>query len=235
MKNLDFMGFPMYAVTREGKVYSLFSNKFLKPVLTNNGYYQVTLQEYEVKKNIGIHVLVARAFLPLRPGAEQVNHKDGLKTNNALGNLEWVTPQENTRHAIATGLKSDFKHMNRPVSDERVHGACRLLSEGWRNCDVAEATGLPQLLIGKLKYGTHYPDITKQYDLSKAKSRGRGNKLSDAKVIKICEMLQAGTKFSVIMRDLKVGYSTVQKILARESYATLSATFDFSRSATTRA
>ena len=54
-----------------------------------------------------LHILLALAFLPKKPGQIQVNHKDGDKHNYDLDNLEWVTPRENINHAFRTGLRPD--------------------------------------------------------------------------------------------------------------------------------
>lgn len=57
------------------------------------------------KKMSLIHRLVARAFIPNPDNKPMVNHIDGNSSNNAVWNLEWVTPRENNYHAILTGLK----------------------------------------------------------------------------------------------------------------------------------
>lgn len=76
-----------------------------KPQLNKQGYYVVTIGTGgNGTKLRRVHRLVAEAFLEPRDGAEEVNHIDGVKTNNCVNNLEWVTNLENIQHSIATKL-----------------------------------------------------------------------------------------------------------------------------------
>lgn len=52
-----------------------------------------------------IHILVLEAFIEPRPNNLVANHKDGIKENNSINNLEWVTYSENLKHAFETGLR----------------------------------------------------------------------------------------------------------------------------------
>ena len=71
--------------------------------MNNTGYYKVTLSKRGVHKDISIHKLVALHFLRRTPGTV-VNHKNGIKADNHVKNLEWVTPKENAQHSWLTGL-----------------------------------------------------------------------------------------------------------------------------------
>jgi len=51
------------------------------------------------------HRVVARAWIPNPDFKPQVNHKDGVKTNNEVDNLEWVTNSENVKHSYDIGLQ----------------------------------------------------------------------------------------------------------------------------------
>lgn len=70
----------------------------------HKGYSKVKLCGLSKRKNFFIHRLVAVAFLENPLNKEQINHVDGVKTNNKVENLEWATASENNKHAIATGL-----------------------------------------------------------------------------------------------------------------------------------
>ena len=67
------------------------------------GYPKVTLHKEGKRKTKLVHRLVMENFTN-EPFNETVNHKDGVKTNNDITNLEWCTYQENTLHAYSVGL-----------------------------------------------------------------------------------------------------------------------------------
>jgi len=80
-------------------------NRFLRGSVDSNGYISVALY-FGVKRKVrGVHQLVADAFLGTRPDGKEVNHIDSNKHNNRVENLEYVTKDENLRHAIRAGVR----------------------------------------------------------------------------------------------------------------------------------
>lgn len=70
--------------------------------LDSKGYPQVTLYRHGKGTTVKVHRLVATAFMTKPFDAAQVNHRDGIKTNNAIDNLEYVSNKENQEHAAKT-------------------------------------------------------------------------------------------------------------------------------------
>ena len=91
----------LYAITRDGRVWSYRSNKFLKPNLVG-GYHQVILCKEGKGKTHYIHRLVAEAYIPNPDGLPQVNHKDEDKSNNCVENLEWCDIKYNINYGTRT-------------------------------------------------------------------------------------------------------------------------------------
>lgn len=70
----------------------------------NKKYATVSYMDGSKQRHAYVHRLVATAFVPNPNNYPQVNHKDGNTRDNSAGNLEWVTPGMNVRHAYETGL-----------------------------------------------------------------------------------------------------------------------------------
>jgi len=76
-----------------------YKPKFVKFHITDKGYCRLGLYKDGVKKNHQVHRLVANSFIPNPENKEQVNHINGIKCDNRLENLEWVTNLENREHS----------------------------------------------------------------------------------------------------------------------------------------
>lgn len=88
-------------------------------IFYTNGYSYVALIKSPKKTYCLLSRLVATHFIPNPENKKEVNHIDGDKKNNAVWNLEWVTPKENVAHAFRTGLndksKKRFELSKKPI------------------------------------------------------------------------------------------------------------------------
>lgn len=93
-----------YLVSKDGEVFSLLSMKIIKPFKMKIGYLAFDMRIDGNRKVKYLHRAVAEAFIDNHESKPHVNHKDGIKTNNSIDNLEWCTKKENLIHAWKTGL-----------------------------------------------------------------------------------------------------------------------------------
>jgi hypothetical protein len=148
-------GWRRYSVSDSGSVRNDLTGRILKPAY-RSGYLYVVLCGDGGKrhKSAAVHRLVALAFLgpPNRP-TEEVNHINGLKSDNAAANLEWVTRSENLRKAADQGLKpcGDRSHLCTKLSPELVTNIRRLYASGnLSQRHLGEIFGISQTYVGKL-------------------------------------------------------------------------------------
>lgn len=85
----------LYLISDEGQVFSVRSNRLLKPQISTAGYYRIELNCNGIKQKELVHRLVAECFIPNPNSYPIVNHKDENPLNNHVDNLEWCTHQYN--------------------------------------------------------------------------------------------------------------------------------------------
>ena len=103
-------GYEGYQISNMGNVKNAKTGKPLKAQISSSGYYNVTLSLNGKRYTPTIHSLVAKHFLDICNF--EVNHKDGNKLNNNVGNLEWVNRSENMTHAYGIGLRKKIHLKN---------------------------------------------------------------------------------------------------------------------------
>lgn len=114
----------LYLASDLGRIYSLRGmGSLLRPHRFKSWYPCVNLHRKDgTFKADTLHAWIALTFLGPTPEGFQINHKDGDKGNPRVSNLEFMTPLENVRHAVANGLMNNRgeNHGAAVLSDEKV-------------------------------------------------------------------------------------------------------------------
>ena len=84
---------------------SRFYKGQIKSFKYHNGYQMVNLLKNKNLEVVYVHRLVLETFVPQVEGKTWCNHKNGIKSDNRVENLEWCTPSENNQHATEMGLR----------------------------------------------------------------------------------------------------------------------------------
>lgn len=115
---------------------SIRKSRIINPYKTNAGYMIVSLTKECKESRFLVHRLVAKSFLSNRNKKAQVNHINGIKTDNSVGNLEWCSRSENIRHADKNNLRvlkgeknSGSKLTEKQVLEIRAIGKSKTLTE----------------------------------------------------------------------------------------------------------
>ncbi len=158
----------LYEVSSEGRIRSLgkyftechygkeivkYSEpRFPKVVYDKNGYCKIGLIKDKKNTQYRLHILVAQAFIANPDNKPQVNHINGIKTDNRVENLEWCTPKENTIHAHKTGL-CGINGASKPVAK---------LDEEGNILQVFESARQAELSLGKNGKGSNLAKVCRK-------------------------------------------------------------------------
>jgi len=110
---------PHMTLYNDGRLYNHKTKKFKRWTKDTNGYMRCTIWINGTSKTISQHRILAENFIDNPECKLQVNHKNGIKNDNKLNNLEWITQSENTLHSFANGLQKPTRpHMKKVIDME---------------------------------------------------------------------------------------------------------------------
>lgn len=207
-----------YSVSNLGNVRNDTTGKQLKTFSSNNSYCQLDLFHDTVRERVLVHRLVAIVFIPNLENKPFVNHIDGNKQNNCVDNLEWVTPSENSIHAIETGLvlrgeeKSSAKLTTADVL--AIQEGFRL---GVKDFELAEHYGVTSGVISSIRLGKTWKHVSGEV-FSKS-GPNPVKKLSAEDIPVIRDMFAKGFNDAEIGRQFKVARGTINQIRQGKTWA----------------
>lgn len=158
---VDVKGYEEYfSISNLGNLFSKRSKKILKQTKNSTGYLSVATKiggRSGINKCFRVHRLVAEAFIPNLDNKFEVNHKDGIKDNNVVSNLEWVTSSENKTHAVKLGLIASGADCKRAkFSDEDIRV---IRNSNDRVGILAEKFNVHRNTITKIQSGITYKNV----------------------------------------------------------------------------
>lgn len=150
--------FPNYSINEIGEVLNIRTGKRLINTTSKNGYSIVCLYNQYGRKMIYVHRLLAEYFIPKVEGMNHVNHKNGIKNDYRLENLEWCNRSINMQHAWDNGLQEG----TRKITSKRMSKLVLDLGTGIFYNSAKEAANLLGINENTLRsyLSNYYPNKT---------------------------------------------------------------------------
>lgn len=152
-----------YTVSEDGSMLKVRGKGIKKTARSTAGYRQISCYG----KTFLVHRVVWEAFNGEIPEGLQVNHIDGNKANNNLSNLELVTPAENMRHAVETGLKpgklAEANSMAK-LTNEQYLEIIHELVNGATNQEIADKYGLHSRYVSLIRHKKRLQSVWQKYE-----------------------------------------------------------------------
>lgn len=139
-------------------IYRHQNEKILKCIIKRD-YYYVFLSNLSIRKYFSIHRLVAMHFIPNSKNKPEVNHIDGIKSNNSKSNLEWATVSENALHAFKIGLRVSQKGEDSHAAKITNIQALKIRNSKELGTILAAKYGIGVMQISRIKRGLRWAHL----------------------------------------------------------------------------
>lgn len=163
-----------YKVSNIGNIRNPF-DKDMHPNLDTSGYYQIRIWIKRKPYSKKVHRLVAEAFIPNPENKPEVNHINGIKTDNIVENLEWCTRKENMEHAYANNLIPILygeNHGRSKYTNKQIHEVCKLLEKNkYKVKKISKMTNVDKNTINDIISRSAWNHISIIYDIPKRKPK----------------------------------------------------------------
>lgn len=228
-----------YLISNYGELMNMKTKRIRKWNISGDGYYKCTIQFEGHYFKVSAHRLVAIAFIPNPDNKPEVNHKDGDKSNNKVWNLEWVTSSENTKHAIALGLKwyvgmkgeNNARHI---YTEHQIHRACKMMENSMnRPIVISNITGIDRSTLYKIRKGEAWNHIACNYEFPICNfTIGEGNhnnKYTEEQIHQVCELIEESIENNsrMISNITGVSIDTIDKIRTGDMWRQISSYYEF--------
>lgn len=174
----------IYEISRNGEVKSLtrtikskgssvrlLKGRHLKIKTKPNGYLTVALCKHSKVKFKYTHRLVAEAFIPNPENKPQVNHINGIKSDNRVENLEWITAHDNLIHARTTGLIASAGSLN----EVQVLEIATLLNRGdLLQREIADIYQVSRHTVTDINNGNTWSNLTNRNKINRCCNNTKG-------------------------------------------------------------
>lgn len=97
-----------------------------------------------------VHVLVAATFIGPKPDGMQVNHKNGIKSDNRVCNLEYVTRSDNVKHAYESGISKGSKAR---TTQQQIDSIREMHRSGVSFASMSKLTGVSAIHCSRIANG----------------------------------------------------------------------------------
>ena len=176
-----------------------------------------------------VHRLVANAFIPNPENKPQVNHINGIKSCNWVGNLEWATAKENSKHAWEHNLVNNHgeNQANSIYTNEQIHQVCKLLEDNKLSySDIARITNVKYDTISEIRNKRKWKSISDNYKIPPPDEK----LYSDEDVKKACKLLEnPDIPYFEISKETGLSVNALKDIMKKTSYSRISSEFDIKK------